>query len=81
MKATAEFETVKVGETAVRIVKDSIYQVSLLKLIALLSLRRCVIEETYEACDYWIRWARAFGATSSEIKGILLHPQQSPEGI
>ncbi len=52
-----------------------------MKLTALLHLRKAVLEERYEDCTHFIGRAITLGATHSEIRAILECPKRSLEGF
>jgi hypothetical protein len=51
-----------------------------IKLIALIKLRKAILEERYEECSEFIALARKWGAKSSEIKNLLKNPVEGFEG-
>lgn len=49
-----------------------------LRLTALVYLKEALLKERYEDCADIIAQAREFGATSSEINGLLEDPRRNP---
>ncbi len=48
------------------------------KLTALLYLKEALLKERYESCSEIVALAKEFGATSSEIQGLLEDPRRNP---
>ena len=48
------------------------------RLTALLYLKEALLKEQYEICAEVIALAQEFGATASEVQGLLEDPRRSP---
>ena len=48
------------------------------KLTALLYLKEALLKERYEICAEVIALAQEFGATNSEVQGLLEDPRRTP---